>query len=373
MTRVAIIAVWASAAAGCLAVGASVGGGGMPNDLGVYLQGAGGADPYAGNFSGWRFTYPPFAALILEPLTRVDSAVLVPAWSVLIAAAALVSGAAVVWAVTPVRGIRRHVIAAAAGTAALLSYPSISGIAYGNLSALLVALCVVDLLVLRSLATGALSGLAAGVKLTSAILVVPLALRGRWRAVLTLAGTAAATVVVAWVWSRDASARYWGQLLWETDRVGGESVGQSWSLLSVFSRHSAFADAAGWLWIGASGVILVVVAVLSRRGTGRGWTEIVLAWGLVGCLVTPVTWSHHALWLPLGALALLVNARAGVAVRAAAGAVVAWSLLESLPGVAPRMLLERGIGGQWINDLPAAAMLLTIALLLRPSRAGAAA
>ncbi|HEY6595366.1 MAG TPA: glycosyltransferase 87 family protein, partial [Asanoa sp.] len=89
--------------------------------------------------NGGPFTYPPFAVLVLRPLTLVPEAALRIVWLVLVCAAVAAIAAAVA------RGRSRAVVAATA-CALLVSAPAQSNLRFGQVSVFIVLLALVDAL-----------------------------------------------------------------------------------------------------------------------------------------------------------------------------------------------------------------------------------
>ena len=139
----------------------------------------------------WPFTYPPFAAWTLTPLTWGGDRTA----QVLLTAATPVCAAMSAWATARALGVgQRRALAAAPwlGLAGgILLEPIYKTMEYGQVNAILMLLVAVDLLVVpaRSRWRGVGTGLAAAFKLTPAIGVVLLLARREWRAAATMAGT----------------------------------------------------------------------------------------------------------------------------------------------------------------------------------------
>ncbi len=99
-------------------------------------------------------------------------------------------------------------------------------------------------------------------------------------------------------WS-ESSRIFWTDALWDTDRVGNLAYVSNQSLRGVVARLDL---PAAW-WLAAVTAVLVVWFASVRRAdevTGFALT------GVVACLISPVTWVHHLVWL-LPALFLLLG------------------------------------------------------------------
>lgn len=117
---------------------------------------------------------------------------------------------------------------------------------------------------------------------------------------MALAATGFAAVVAP-----DASRFYWTDAMWDTTRVGRLDYVSNQSLQGVLARLGE-TDRAVW----AVTVLLTlgVWAVRARRAAAaRDWTAAFALTGLTACLVSPITWVHHLVWL-LPSFAVLVRA-----------------------------------------------------------------
>ncbi|MFC5906526.1 glycosyltransferase 87 family protein [Streptacidiphilus monticola] len=253
--------------------------------------------------TGYGFTYPPFAALCLAPLA------LVPRWAA-VTAMFLANTAASFLVLRLLLGrlSLRHL--AVAACLFVMLEPVRDTFSFGQVNLLLLALVLLDERLGRW--CGVLVGVAAAVKLTPLLFVGRLLAGGRHRAAALAATTAAATSALAWLLAPRASHRYWTRELWDTHRIGDLSYVSNQSLRGVVAR---LGDPGGGtpLWLALAAVTLA----LWLRGVRRSDDATGLALtSAAACLLSPVTWVHHLVWL-LPALALLV--RRGH--RIAAGAV----------------------------------------------------
>jgi alpha-1,2-mannosyltransferase len=256
--------------------------------------------------SKYGFTYPPFAALIMLPMAHLS-------WHgtivVSVAASVVAAGAVLWWLVDPIarrqRWTRWFALAVAMCLAAAFE-PMRETVNFGQVNALLLALVAGDLLRLvgrGSRWAGVGIGLATAVKLTPGIFVLYLLVTGRWRAAATATGTAVAVTVLSGALAPDASREFWTHAIWNTDRVGSLAFISNQSLRGVVSRLNPD-DPSTLLWLALVVAAVAVWAVRVRRD-GDPATGLALT-GIAGCLVSPVTWVHHLVWL-LPALVLLVD------------------------------------------------------------------
>ena len=254
------------------------------------------------------FTYPPFAAFVLMPVARVPAATagwLNAVGSVL----ALTVVLAVLAAPIAARLGRplRHVLAAAVPLA-LCTEPVRQTLGFGQVNLWLFALVLLDLLVLGrrgSRWAGAGVGIATAIKLTPGLFIVYLLVSGQWRAARTAAGSTAALTAGAFLLAPAESLRYFGDLLWQTDRVGTAAALTNQSLTGLLARAAGTASApAGW-WLAGCALVLGLGLHRARQAHAAGdeVTALTLT-ALTANLVSPMSWTHHLVFLPVAVLVL---------------------------------------------------------------------
>ncbi|MFI7412950.1 glycosyltransferase 87 family protein [Streptomyces sp. NPDC049627] len=281
----------------------------------------------------YGFTYPPFAAVVMLPMALVELHVAI-AVALLLNLAAL----AFVLRVLAGRDWRRHgwYGCALAVCALALFEPLRDTVSFGQVNILLLALVLLDC---RLLATGRERwagvgiGLAAAVKLTPAAFIGLLLVAGRRRtAAMATAVAAAATALAAWV-APDASRFYWTHAMWDTTRVGRLDYVSNQSLQGILARLGVTDRA---VWAVAVLLVLGVWVARTRRAVAAGdWTAAFALTGLTACLVSPITWVHHLVWL-LPSFAVLVragHARIAGALYAVLCTSVVWLWFDDASGV----------------------------------------
>jgi alpha-1,2-mannosyltransferase len=284
-------------------------------DLRVYLAGGeawwSGADLYAESFNGPNglpFTYPPFAAMVFSGLAPLP----LPVVAVLFTAAGIALFTAACHAALPSAGF---------GLAAfcLLLEPLRGSLDLGQINLVLIGLVAVDCLSPRTpWPRGLLVGLAAAIKLTPAIFVLFFLCRRRWRPALIAVGTFAGAGLIGWVLAPGQSRQFWFHAVLDPGRVGGLAYSANQSLRGLLFRLDVPEPV--WMVLCAA-VLAVTVAVLPRL---RDDLTAVLAVAAAGLLISPVSWSHHWVWI---APALLVlNGRVRIAVAAVFAAGPHWLL-----------------------------------------------
>ncbi|MGH3200528.1 MAG: glycosyltransferase 87 family protein [Streptosporangiaceae bacterium] len=279
------------------------------------------------------FTYPPFAAVLLSPLAMVPMTVA----SVVVTLASIALTAVTLREFTrslssgPLPAGRRSPIGPRLSIwwllpVALFLEPVHSTLEYGQVDIALLALVSLDCLRPDPRwPRGALTGLAAAVKLTPAAFVLFFLLRRDWRAAATAAGSFAAATAAAFALDWHDSVQYWTHVIFDTSRAGNLAFAGNQSLPGLIARAGldpqAHAGLIAWLALSAA---VIVVTVLGMR---RALSAADPAWALAlnafaGLLVSPISWTHHWVWaepalLVLAVLATRHSSRAGLAAVAA--------------------------------------------------------
>ncbi|MFC4145416.1 glycosyltransferase 87 family protein [Micromonospora mangrovi] len=264
----------------------------------------------------YGFTYPPFAALVMLPMAYLPWAAAI---TVSVAATVVVSVVLLRWLVDPVArrvGWTRWFALAVALCLAAAFEPMRETVNFGQVNMLLLFLVAVDLLRLLPAGNrwaGVGIGLATAIKLTPGVFIVYLLVTRRFRAAFTAMGAAAGASLLAAALFPDASREFWTAALWNTDRVGELAFVSNQSLRGVVARlHPEHPSTLAWLVL-----VLLTLAVWAWRSraavaVGDEATGLALT-GAMMCLVSPVTWVHHLVWLIPGLILLVDNGMAAPA------------------------------------------------------------
>lgn len=263
-------------------------------DLQVYLAGAerllAGQDLYAQPHGALPFTYPPFAALLVVPLA------LLPTWLPwllvpLLSCAALMA----LWPRSWPRLDDRWLLVV---PASLLLEPVWATLHFGQVNLLLTALALLDLGGRDHRGRGVATGLAAAVKLTPLVFAAYLVVTGQWRALRMMLGVVAATVLVPVVLLPGEGLAYWTHVLPDAGRIGAPWYATNQSLMGVLAR---LGGEAGWvrpLWLALAVAAVLACLAVARLAWQRGETLVsVTVVGLASLLASPVSWSHHWVWV----------------------------------------------------------------------------
>jgi len=271
-------------------------------DLHVYLGGAAALDQpgtlysyvYADQTPDFPlpFTYPPFAALVFYPLTKLPFAVVALGWQL-----------GIIAALYGVVRVSQRLIGVSSVPAAMLwtavgiwTEPLRSTFDYGQVNVFLVLGALWAAYSSRWWVSGLLVGVAAGIKLTPAIAGVYLAGMRRWAAAGFAALVFAATVALPIAVIGQQARYYFTDLLGDARRVGpiGTSFNQSWrGGISRILGHDA-----GYGPLVLAGIaVSAAVAVLAWRALAGDRLGSLLVVELFGLLVSPISWTHHWVWV----------------------------------------------------------------------------
>jgi len=281
----------------------------------------------------YGFTYPPFAAVAMVPMALLGLRTAI-AVGLLLNLAAL---ALVVRLLTGRAWRRLGWYGCTLGACALALFePLRDTFSFGQVNLLLLALVLVDARLLatgRGRLAGVGIGLAAAVKLTPALFIGLLLVTRRWRAAAVATVVALAATGFAAVVAPDASRFYWTDAMWDTTRVGRLDYVSNQSLQGILARLGETDRA---VWAVAVLLTLCVWAVRARRAAAaQDWTAAFALTGLTACLVSPITWVHHLVWL-LPSFAVLVRAghpRIAGALYAVLCTSVVWLWFDDASGV----------------------------------------
>jgi alpha-1,2-mannosyltransferase len=255
------------------------------------------------------FTYPPFAALLLWPFGLLPLGATITIFTVGTVIALAVT---TWWLITPVARRNGWHPWVAAGIAVPLVFALESTretITFGQLNMLLIVLILADLLFAvprGSRFSGVGIGLATAIKLFPGIFIVYLLVTRRWRAAIIASATAAAATLLAAAIAPRDSWQFWTESLWATDRVGRTDYTGNQSLLGLLSRFTVPEQPSRLLWLALAAVVLGFGMWRAARATDR--VAALTLTGLVGALVSPITWPHHLYWF-IPAIVVLVAAR----------------------------------------------------------------
>ncbi|WP_195839993.1 glycosyltransferase 87 family protein [Cutibacterium porci] len=243
---------------------------------------------------GLGFTYPPFAAVVLTPLALLPSL----AATILhycVSAITLVITTDLIWRRC---GRKPHPFLVAVLVGVLnLSEPIGKTLVYGQVNLQLAFLIIIDVFLLPRKWRGMGVGVATGFKLTPGIFALWYLVTGQFKAALRAAVAGVATIAIGFAVMPTASWKYWTEYMVTPSRLGGLIWAGNQSLSGMLLRLGHGDLTLAWLTL----VVLccILAGIASRRLWYRGGADQVWSLfcaGLCGCLVSPVSWSHHWVW-----------------------------------------------------------------------------
>ncbi|MGK8521856.1 glycosyltransferase 87 family protein [Nocardia asteroides] len=257
---------------------------------------------------GLPFTYPPLAALFFAPLALMPllaAEVLVVVTSV----AALGISLWLVLARLRPELSRPSVLVLVIGAVAVAQFfePVRQTFGFGQINLVLMAAVTLDCLMRKPFwPRGMLIGIAVSVKLIPAGYLLYFVLRKDWKAAGTLVISAIAAVGLGFALFPGDSVDYWFHTLADTGRIGPPYFAGNQSIKGMAFRLGVDDTVATVLWITLSVLAVALAAVWMRRLIDAGAPVAALLVNAAAVLlVSPVSWSHHWVWI---APALVVTA-----------------------------------------------------------------
>lgn len=256
------------------------------------------------------FVYPPVAALLFLPFTLGPVIV----WKLLWAVAGWVGIIAIVHR-SGLRSWRASVVAAACVATAA---PVTLGTELGQIELILTCLVVLDLVPgprlfgrkLLPIPDGWMVGLMTAIKLTPGLFIVHLLINRRWKQAITAAVSAAVFTLIGFIAYPQLSIFYWHRLLvtrsvgFESDPVYIDNQSFQGAALRLFKLSSLASEVGTLLSVLTIVVGLTAAWALLRRGQEAPAVAVI---GVSTALASPVSWTHHFVWIVPLAVALATH------------------------------------------------------------------
>lgn len=269
-------------------------------DLLVYRNGA--PHLFSGDLYEWRldqyadvfplpFTYPPFVAAIFTPMSWIPWEASRWVWQ-LICLACLWFIVRKSFQLIGLHDPRRVALWTAL---TLWIEPVRTTLNYGQINLVLAAILIGTLAAARSYVAGAGVGIAAGIKLTPAISGLYFLITKKWAAAVWSFVAFVATFGLGHLISPAQSNKFWFELLGDASRVGpvGSAINQS--LRGAISRTVGYDVKTGPLYL----IAVALAAVLTWYTVSRtkDTLALIVSVQFLGLLVSPISWSHHWVWM----------------------------------------------------------------------------
>lgn len=297
------------------------------------------------------FTYPPLAAIAFAPfawlsLPAASVAITTTTLLLLIVSTVIVLTRLDVWPRTGITAepawLRRCWLAAAiVAPAVIYLEPLRSNFDFGQINVVLMTLVIADCVPRRTpWPRGVLLGLAIALKLTPAVFLLYFLLH---RDVRTLLRTAAATIIATlagFALAAKDSVEYWTETVRNTDRIGTATLNTNQNIAGALARLGLGEGPRFVLWVLACLVVLALTVWAARQALRSTAPEssvlALICVGMFGLVVSPVSWSHHWVWILPTVLvtAILAYRRRSVllaAVSVAGIALTVWSPINLMP------------------------------------------
>jgi len=258
---------------------------------------------------GLAFTYPPFAAALFAPMAFLPFKI-----ALALHTASIFAGAAVLafWFVRrfgpKLPRLEQTALTAAGAAAMLLTVPWMETLKFGQINHVLMIMIIGDVYLLHR-GRGMFVGIAAGIKLTPIVLLVFFVARRDWKGAATAIASFAATVGIMFLLSPADALTYWGGALSDTSRVGDVANVSNASVNGLIARLGVEGSTATVAWLAASAAVgfMALLAIQRRRASGEVALSLSFA-ALAMLLVSPISWTHHWVWVALVVAALAVSA-----------------------------------------------------------------
>ena len=294
------------------------------------------------------FTYPPLAAIVfapfaLLPLSAAGAVITVTTFTLLIVSTTIVLTRLNIWPTTSVTPepawLRRSWLAAAiVAPAVVYLEPIRANFDFGQINVVLMTLVIADCVPRRTpWPRGILLGVAIALKLTPAVFLLYFLLRRDTRALVVTAASAVVATLVGFAFAWRDSWEYWTETVRNTDRIGTATLNTNQNIAGALARLGLGEGERFILWTVACFAVLGLTVWAARRVLRAGQPVLALICvAMFGLVVSPVSWSHHWVWvLPTvvvcGVLAWRHRSVALGVVTAAGLAIMVWTPITLMP------------------------------------------
>jgi alpha-1,2-mannosyltransferase len=301
----------------------------LPVDFHVYryasVEALHGSDIYAGNITGQGigshglpYTYTPFALLALLPTALFSWTTAYHVWGLAAAFAVAWAENAVTVRVIPLgSGTRRAAVLAGALTLTAASTMMVNEITMGQVNSLLMLACLADLFrprhgrLARLIPPGTLVGVATAIKLTPGLFICYFVVTRQWRLARNSALAAATCMIAAAAVYPAMSEQFLTSVMWHLPHL--VAFGHSFSSPGNNSVQGILAAIGPWTspLRTPSSVAVAALGLCAARLCHRLGHELE-AWlitGITAQLASPVSWTHHWIWLAPAVLLAALHAR----------------------------------------------------------------
>lgn len=310
------------------------------------------------DYKMYPFTYPPFGAWALSPLTWFDYET---AARLMIMAIALQTAVIVALVGRSLGWSWGSAFAIAPWAAILVQQclePFTQSVGFAQVNTAMMALVMIDVAAPPSWkGRGVASGLAAAIKLTPAIAVLIFLLRRQWRSAITMVATSLAVTLLSWVISPGESARFFFDAMWDPQRAG-DAYYTSNQNLKGFVARALPENTWSIAWAITVALALVAAVWLCLRIQAAATSVVTPHSASDDAAPGPLNAATPATGVTVSAASAALVAPAGDAVELAASDAVA---APSAVATTPAPVLPENLA-----TLLTAAVIMTLGLLVSP-------
>lgn len=248
----------------------------------------------------WRFTYAPFAAVVMIPLSAFSAATALLLWNISSVISLLLLIGVSMHAMRFRVDLRLAVFTILTGVAVTTLEPVHTTLWNGQINLFLALAVVADLSLVSNRLRGVGVGLAAGIKLTPMFYVAYLVTVRKFRYAAVALTTFAATVVVGAVVLGSEATGFWTHDMLQTGRIGNLDAPANQTFRGYFARLATFdiAHPPSWLWIPV-GFVVGVLGLWGAHAAYRSGANLlaISITGMTSCAIGPFSWGHHWVWI----------------------------------------------------------------------------
>ncbi|MER0069953.1 glycosyltransferase 87 family protein [Corynebacterium sp. KPL2850] len=292
------------------------------------------------------FIYPPFGALAMVPLTAFDAIDHTLADNIMVILSDLFVLVCLYFVFRAVLKKPEFLLPVTAVTWAIVLHfePVDLNNNYAQINIVVMALVIFDLVPRkRFLPQGILVGVAAAIKITPLAMLLYFLVRKEWKQIATALLSAVVATLLAAAFRWDPFVEFFSFKLLEMGSGSDFGVGTEYqsnsSIKGAIQRVYPSAESMeangltiGLAWLAASVIVVVLAAWLIKRLCREHLlVDAQLVTALTVLLISPVSWSHHWVWLTLVIPVFIYRAwswlSTGWAARSLLAVLIAWSVL----------------------------------------------
>ena len=292
------------------------------------------------------FIYPPFGALAMVPLTAFDAIDHTLAGNIMVILSDLLVLVCLYFVFRAVLKKPEFLLPVTAITWAIVLHfePVDLNNNYAQINIVVMALVILDLVPRKQFPPqGILIGVAAAIKITPLAMLLYFLVRREWKQIATALLSAVAATLLAAAFRWEAFVEFFSSTLLDMGSGRDFGVGTEYqsnsSIKGAIQRMypsiepmEANGLTIGLAWIAASLIVIVVAAWLIKRLCEKHLlVDAQLVTALTVLLISPVSWSHHWVWLTLIIPVFAYRAwswlSTGWAARSLLAVLIAWAAL----------------------------------------------